>query len=386
MITINRDLQATYQILMLLEQARSGTDSMFDLLPGVLAVIDADGNILKGNYQLGKLLGVDHEKLVGVRISNLFKPDTWNAFKMHLGRLTRDRMLAESDFPLPVDAGSDLCHYLWHVTRFQPATSAHPDLFTLVGKDITELRRTHAQLFALERDLEVTRAVQALLLPRDDSYESKDFKLAASFECATRSGGDWWNFDVSKDGKIRIFLGDVSGHGAGAAMVTAAVAGAYRAVKAFEPEKIFEVLNANLRDLCNDVYWMTMSVVEVDPARQELCWWSAGAPPVFLMSPSGEVETLVQTSQPLGSGTLAVKSETRPFGTGSRIMLYSDGLHDFGGKESVRFGRQQLKKMFASTRELDPLAARDAICGRLSALRDGAPIDDDATFVVLDRL
>ncbi|MGZ3687572.1 MAG: hypothetical protein ACXVBW_04695, partial [Bdellovibrionota bacterium] len=53
---------------------------------------------------------------------------------------------------------------------------------------------------ALERDMEVTLAVQSLLLPKASDYSFNGIDIASFYRSATRAGGDWWWVDQREDG------------------------------------------------------------------------------------------------------------------------------------------------------------------------------------------
>ena len=50
--------------------------------------------------------------------------------------------------------------------------------------------RSEIEKKEMEKDLEVTGAVQTLLLPRNYTYENRKMKLAGYYEPAARAGGD----------------------------------------------------------------------------------------------------------------------------------------------------------------------------------------------------
>ena len=80
----------------------------------------------------------------------------------------------------------------------------------------------------LEQELALTGAVQTLLLPQKADLCGKGWSLAAHYESAAQSGGDWWWADAAEGKCLRILMGDVTGHGPGSAMVTALISGSYR--------------------------------------------------------------------------------------------------------------------------------------------------------------
>src|SRR5690606_774772 len=52
-------------------------------------------------------------------------------------------------------------------------------------------------------------------------------RLCGLYAPATRCGGDWWSAHVLSGGRALVLVGDVTGHGVAAAMVTAAAKGCY---------------------------------------------------------------------------------------------------------------------------------------------------------------
>ena len=55
--TRNEDVQASQQLLELLEHSTSRSEEAFDGLPGIQGVIEENGDILRGNLELARWLG-----------------------------------------------------------------------------------------------------------------------------------------------------------------------------------------------------------------------------------------------------------------------------------------------------------------------------------------
>ncbi|MGZ3709124.1 MAG: SpoIIE family protein phosphatase, partial [Bdellovibrionota bacterium] len=185
---------------------------------------------------------------------------------------------------------------------------------------------------SFEKDLEVTGAVQSLLLPGKDTFHSPEIGMAAFYRPASKSGGDWWWYDVRADGKILILLGDVTGHGPGSAMMTTAVVSSYSTLQAIHhsTEDIagtLKIMGENLRKLTGGSYLMSMSVIEIDPRNARLRWWAAGSPPFFILGADGKTETVLEQSSPLGLAEAGVKEVVRPLRQGDRLFLFTDGAY-----------------------------------------------------------
>jgi serine phosphatase RsbU (regulator of sigma subunit) len=260
------------------------------------------------------------------------------------------------------------------------------DQINLVRREREEAR---AHAIAVEKDLALTGAVQQLFLPKRDSVTQGDLGLAGFCRPATHCGGDWWWHEQMPDGRLVLLLGDVTGHGAGAAMVTAAIAGVYRALGDSNgehgPRRIIELLHRSMQGICGGSYHMTLSAFEVDPAQGRVKVWSAGAPAVLVQRADGRIEPLGAKGTPIGGDTLVIGEAERSFGPGDRLFAFSDGLTELVNANGRQLGYRGIKQLLDTTRDA-PLAE---VRGRLTEVLDEAhrsePLHDDVTFVVVER-
>lgn len=244
---------------------------------------------------------------------------------------------------------------------------------------------------ALEKELEITGAVQQLLLPIESEFKNSNIELSALYRPANQSGGDWWWFEERDDGSILGIVGDVSGHGAGSAMMTAAIASIYRnlqlSCKTDDIVSVLKTLNDCLRSLSRGKYWMTMAIVLIQPNRQ-IDWWVAGAPPLFIYrASSGTIASLTALSTPLGaddSSQLAhIKDQIYP---GDRVLLFSDGMFDFETRNGARFGMRNLKSTMLAAQKLGTKEAKEFIASKVQSQMPNQTLPDDMTFILFSCL
>jgi len=86
-----------------------------------------------------------------------------------------------------------------------------------VGAALVEARQTER----MERDIEVARTIQQGLLPSEPP-KVEGFDVAGWNQPADETGGDYFDWQPLADGRVAVMLGDVTGHGIGPALVTAA--------------------------------------------------------------------------------------------------------------------------------------------------------------------
>lgn len=84
------------------------------------------------------------------------------------------------------------------------------------------------------REIAAVAAVQRLLLP-NRLPQVPGLDLAVSYRPARHASGDYYDFLRLPSGKWGFFIADVSGHGAAAAVVTAAVHASHRSERKVRP-------------------------------------------------------------------------------------------------------------------------------------------------------
>ncbi len=240
---------------------------------------------------------------------------------------------------------------------------------------------------AMEKDLALTSAVQSFFLPREASARTARFVVHGFYRPAAQCSGDWWWYDMTGD-RIVVLVGDVTGHGAASAMLTASAATHYRALRRREPgiaiETLLEELNAELEDICQGKYNMTMSAVEIDAKTGQMRWFNAGGPALLILTGSGKVLSLSCAGTALGNDPFSLGVRERQLEPGDRLFMYTDGLPELTLPNGRQLGIRKLSKQLAATRDL---ATRDAVAAIADALDDArgdVPLDDDLTFVLVD--
>lgn len=247
-----------------------------------------------------------------------------------------------------------------------------------------------AERSKLEHDLELTKAVQALCLPRTETWESPKFVVGGVYRPASRCGGDWWWYEQPTEDTIGVLIGDVTGHGAASAMVSASVASCYRLLRrtanGLPGTELLQPLSDAVREITADKFMMTMSAVSVD-TQGNLRLGNAGGPPIFVLRPD-KVEVLSRPGTPLGAEHFHLGRCETVLRPGDRVLLFTDGLlevHPPGWKNPLNL--RLLFELFSKTRGLDLSKAIAWITEQLGPLDEHLPDGserDDVTFVLID--
>jgi len=242
----------------------------------------------------------------------------------------------------------------------------------------------------MKKDLEVTNAVQALILPKHNVVSNEYLKLATYYKAAHQSGGDWWSHDYDREsGIFSVIIGDVTGHGAGTAMISAAVSGIFHAFKSMRrPSQrvpdFFKLLNNTLHELASEKYLISMNAVEINLKTGALDYWSAGAPPMLVMRTDEKAREIFGMGHWLGTSEFGLGHETLQLSPGDRVAIFTDGIFEVRTKGDRELGLPRLQKILSQTRGEPIDKATDAVIARVNELRVPSDHDDDISLVLLD--
>lgn len=255
-----------------------------------------------------------------------------------------------------------------------------------IGFEVSELASNEIGRKALEKDLEIVGVVQNLLLPKSSSLKFGSIEAAVSFQPADLSGGDWW-WSENIDGKLYFFMGDVTGHGAGSAMVTAVVAGAVQVLRSGLNEtdgvsNLLSHIDKCLIQLCGEKYWMTFTAIVFDADKKKATVWYAGCPGILHLKSNGDCQPCVLPSLPLGAG-FKVASEQIEIEAGDRLLVFTDGIFEQRMSDGREIGMRRIAKAFKEAGDQSAEKIRDMIRDRVNVHRGAEPLGDDHSFAVI---
>jgi serine phosphatase RsbU (regulator of sigma subunit)/anti-sigma regulatory factor (Ser/Thr protein kinase) len=198
----------------------------------------------------------------------------------------------------------------------------------IIGATLEGLRRAVEEV---EVERSVAEELQRSLLPERLS-QIPGLRLAARYLPASSQdevGGDWYDVVPLREGQAGLAIGDVVGHGVGAAAHMAHLQSAVRAysLEGLRPSLVLERTNGfahtlRRRSLASLLYGV------LDPDAATLRFASAGHPPPLIISPGNGLEFAEGApGSPLGAvGFPAYEESVVPLEPGSVVVLYTDGL------------------------------------------------------------
>lgn len=334
---MNHDLRATYELIQLLENSKSLSDRILDQISGISLIIDEKGQILRGNEGAADYLSIPAEELLGQNMSQFFRPETSQRFSLEFLRvISRDENEVEFELELDRIPGPSF-DYHWHLQELKIGPDKSQSafrLFSVSGKDISELKKALSSVHQFETDIQLTRTVQSLLLPEKNFFVSPHFALAGFYEPASIVGGDLWWHEILPKGELLLLMCDLTGHGMGPAMVTSLISGTFHTLKESQLEKnqsldieeIFAAFHKRLLSLPGTPFLMTSCALVLNPWSHMAQFFSCGAPPVVHFHKDNRQEFLMGSSSGLGGPKKEIYKTEKPYGPGDRFLMLTDGL------------------------------------------------------------
>jgi len=262
------------------------------------------------------------------------------------------------------------------------------DLMMAVAEQQRELLQALDRLSSRIRE-EVSRGVkiqQDLLPPPDCRFGG--VTIGAGIATCSEIGGDFFDyFSVGRD-VMGLIIGDVSGHGVQAGMVTTAAKASLHTLIPLgvtTPSGLLTGMNNAILATARQTLLMTCLIASIDLSAGTLTIANAGHNfPLILRAGAEEAEMLDTTAGfPLGFEKDARFPETRTgFGPGDTLFMYTDGIvesADAGGEE---FGYERLLELLAGAREIHPNLLHDYLLDSVAAFTGTDVLDDDVTTLV----
>lgn len=301
------------------------------------------------------------------------------------------RVIVVNDTLFVSDLGSTNGTFL-DGTRITELTSVPVGSILRVGRQSLKhewrTEREILQYHEFERELRKAHNYVLALLP--PPLSDGPIKTEWLFEPCSKLGGDAFGYGPLGDNQFLLYMMDVSGHGAGAAMHSVAVMNLLRqravpGANMAEPGEVLRALNGMFPMEEHAGMYFTMWYGVYDEASRELRFASAGHHPAILVPPGRRETVALRTRSGLvGADPQTVyRTDKVLIPPGAAIYLFSDGVFEIVTKDGIEWGLNDFVP-----RLIGPGASNRGECQRLykevRSLAQASSLEDDFSLLVLN--
>lgn len=208
----------------------------------------------------------------------------------------------------------------------------------------------------LDEDMSAAADIQSRFLPKDLTRIG-NVEIAYKFNPCSSIAGDMFNVVRLDENNVAIYLLDVSGHGAAAAMMAVSVcqmlppwsSSLVQSIgedscgfSCVEPREMLVALDKEFPLERFDKYF-TIFYGIFNLLEGVLTYSNAGHPPPLLIHTDGSIDLLDKGGTIIGlEGIIPFEQEKRALEKGDRIFLYSDGVTELQDSDGNLFGMDRL--------------------------------------------
>lgn len=248
---------------------------------------------------------------------------------------------------------------------------------------LAELNRLSARI---REEVSCASKIQRDLLPESDCRINNQV-IAAQLITSTEIGGDFYDYFSITAGKTALIVGDVSGHGLQAGMVTTAAKASLHTLAGIglvTPTALLGGMNRAIQATAHQKLLMTCIIAIIDDEARTVTLANAGHNfPYIWKRSSGVLEMLEKAGYPLGFDNDAMYSEIfTSFEPGDLLILYTDGIVECLNPEGEEFGYGRFAEIIRREGHRSPGELRDILMEEIRAFNGGAMFDDDVTLVI----
>jgi len=242
--------------------------------------------------------------------------------------------------------------------------------------------------------MKLAKTVQEALLP-PVSFTVKNAVIYWEYLPMEDVGGDWFHFiEDESQGDIYAIIGDVTGHGVAASLVTSALAGAFNKMgtQGLSPTKIMKQMSEIvLRVSDSSQLRMSCLVAKVNFKKAQLCICNAGHPFPLLLRKATEPEFYELESLTKSSNNLLGDKDSGAFfqetfyeiNKEDVLLLFTDGLTQALGMDQQPFYKIMNKMLKKTKLALDTHDIKEQMIASYRQHTEGAQAEDDVCLIVI---
>jgi serine phosphatase RsbU (regulator of sigma subunit)/DNA-binding NarL/FixJ family response regulator len=343
-------------------EARSNEQNLRNLIDrdsDGIVVLDKEGRVELCNRAAEQILGEGRDGLIGTRFALPFGGEEWTELEIARGE----------DELVPV-AIRDI-EIRWR--------NSSANLVTI--RDLTQEKKIQS----FETEHRIAHTIQNGFYPKSIPH-CPGFDIAGDSIAADATGGDYYDYFPVEGGAVALAVGDVMGHGLGAALMMGTTHAYIRALSRSSNDvgRILTELNGLLISDIDQINFVTLMLGHLDPISRSFSYASAGHYG-YILRASDEVELIEATSWPLGLEPEAVvrSAASIDLRAGDIVLLPTDGIVEAFDPDFEPFGEDRTIEVLLAHRAESARDILSALCGTVSEFISSAGQPDDMTALIV---
>lgn len=259
-----------------------------------------------------------------------------------------------------------------------------------VAKAFNEMVPQLEERMRIRKSLEIAQEIQQSLLP-EHIPQLPGFDIAARSIYCEQTGGDYFDFMPygSESEGLGIAVGDVTGHGVGAALLMATARAHIRSLSTKQgdlADHITQVNNLLTADVRRSGNFMSLFFLQLQAESGAIRWVRAGHDPAILYDPADDCfEELTGSGLVLGIEENFSYRQNEKFieKPGTIILVGTDGIWETHNDDGEMFGKKRLYEIIRKNHERSARAIQEALLQAISIFRGDMGQEDDITIVIV---
>lgn len=244
------------------------------------------------------------------------------------------------------------------------------------------------------KELLIAKTVQDTLFP-GTPYHSEGIEIFGHYSSASECSGDWWHFHETNEA-LTLWIGDATGHGVSAALITSAaraVAAVLESSELLQPSEALCTLNRAIYQTSKGQIMMTFFMASLHKRTKILTYANASHEPIFLIRKDpnqGKTELIAldKIRDPrLGEVHTQTFSQAEvQLEAGDFLFAYTDGLTGLINPRGRTWGELGLIKSLRKIVGENPKSAQELsekIVAEYQSFKKDAKLPDDVTLFSL---
>jgi len=266
----------------------------------------------------------------------------------------------------------------------------------IVGLEALRLYEEEQNKRLIQHDLQNAKIIQNAIFPID--HFTNDFSVLITItNLPTNLSGDWLNFYKMDNNELQFLVGDVTGHGVAASLLTSTVHTFFNIQSRGLIPELINDLPKTLQELnsivcqSKDHLNMTLLLAKLNFEKKniEICNAGHNHAILFRRNANGDIKTvsLSNLNTRIGEFGSEFSSTNYDIESGDKILFYTDGIIEWNNENGREWGKKNLVKMISKNIDLNNKNIIKTVLSHLdSHMINRNSMDDDLTISLVSIL